>query len=227
MCGRFVLFTPGETLFQLFGVEASAMSGEILIPRYNIAPTQPIAAVRLAPASNRREFTFFRWGLIPAWAKDLKIGARLINARAETVSEKPSFRAAFKRRRCLIPADGFFEWKRLGSRKQPVYIYARDGRPFAFAGLWETWHSTDGDRIHSCTILTTEPNELMAPIHNRMPVIIEPPDYDLWLDPGPNPESARHLLRPYPAEKLAAYPVSTRVNSPRNDDPQCIAPLEG
>ncbi|MFQ5400516.1 MAG: SOS response-associated peptidase [Anaerolineae bacterium] len=227
MCGRFVLFTPGETLFQLFGVEASAMPGQILNPRYNIAPTQPVAAVRLAPDSGRREFTFFRWGLIPSWAKDLKIGARLINARAETVSEKPSFRAAFKRRRCLIPADGFFEWQRLSSRKQPVYVYARDGRPFAFAGLWETWHSADGDRIHSCTILTTEPNELVAPIHNRMPVIIEPPDYALWLDPGPNPELARHLLRPYPAEKMVAYPVSTRVNSPRNDDPRCIAPLEG
>jgi putative SOS response-associated peptidase YedK len=149
----------------------------------------------------------------------------MINARAETVADKPSFRAAFKRRRCLIPASGFFEWQRMGSQKQPMYIQLADGSLLALAGLWETWHSPDGSEIESCTIITTEPNELMAPIHNRMPVIVEPADYDLWLDPGERPENGLHLLRPYPPTLMNAYPVSTQVNNPRNDTPDCVAPL--
>ncbi|MCA9916322.1 MAG: SOS response-associated peptidase, partial [Anaerolineales bacterium] len=188
--------------------------------------TQPVAAIRL-DKEGERDFTFFHWGLIPSWAKDPTIGSRMINARSETVTEKPSFRTAFKRRRCLIPADGFYEWQKLGSGKQPMFIRPAEGeeRPFALAGLWEFWSDPDGGTIQSCTILTTSPNELMAPIHNRMPVIIEPEDFDLWLNPEPDPEQGLHLLRPYPAEKMAAYPVSTVVNNPRNDVPDCIQPI--
>ncbi len=226
MCGRFVLIAPGETLIEQFTLNPDVIpSLSNLAPRYNIAPTQPVLAVRLAPDSGERELALFRWGLIPSWAKDLSIGSRLINARSETVTDKPSFRAAFKRRRCLIPADGFYEWQRQGNKKQPIYIHSHDDRPFALAGLWETWQGGDGSVIDSCTILTTEPNELMGPIHNRMPVILEPPDYDLWLHAEPDPDQGLHLLRPYPAPKMRTYPVSTLVNNPRNDSPDCIQPL--
>jgi len=226
MCGRFVLISSMEALAQQFALSPlMATASPPLYPRYNIAPTQPVVAIRQVDSSGERELTHFRWGLIPSWSKDSKIGSRLINARSETVTDKPSFRAAFKRRRCLIPANGFYEWQRTGDKKQPIYIHSENDDPFALAGLWEIWQSADGDMLESCTILTTEPNELMRPIHNRMPVIIEAPDYDLWLDPGPDPQIALHLLRPYPAHKMAAYPVSTLVNSPKNDAPQCIVPL--
>ncbi|MCA9929387.1 MAG: SOS response-associated peptidase [Anaerolineales bacterium] len=226
MCGRFALISDTETLIDAFGVAPETVSAlPTAIPRYNIAPTQPVAAVRLSRDGKQRELTFFRWGLIPSWSKDIKIGARLINARSETVTEKPSFRTAFKRRRCIIPADGFYEWQRRGSSKQPVYIHATDNRPLALAGLWEIWRTQEGDSLQTCTILTTTPNELMAPIHNRMPVILEPEDFDTWLDPGPQPDQGLHLLRPYPAHKMTFYPVSTFVNSPANDAPQCITPL--
>jgi len=221
MCGRFALFLPGELIAEQFQLAATPT----LFPRYNIAPTQPVAAIRLANHARERELALFHWGLIPSWAKDVKFSARMINARAETAPEKPAFRAAFKRRRCLIPASGFFEWQKTNGKKQPMFIHASNDGLFALAGLWEIWHSPEGDMIESCTILTTEPNELMAPIHNRMPVIIESEDYDMWLDPGPRPDDARHLLRPYPAEKMRAYPVTTHVNTPRNDDARCIAPL--
>ncbi len=227
MCGRFALMTPTEQLAMQFSLPETAVSAlPPAVPRYNIAPTQPIAAIRLDQAGER-DLTFFRWGLIPSWAKDIKIGSRMINARSETVAEKPSFRAAFKRRRCLIPADGFYEWQKRNGGKQPMFIHPAEGeeRPFALAGLWELWRDADGGTLQSCTILTTSPNELMAPIHNRMPVIIEPEDYDLWLDPEPNPEQGLHLLRPYPAEKMAAYPVSTLVNNPRNDVSNCVQPI--
>jgi putative SOS response-associated peptidase YedK len=226
MCGRFALISPGDALIEQFGLNPEiSTSLSSLSPRYNIAPTQPIAAIRLTPDQQSRELTFFRWGLIPSWAKDMKMSSRMINARSETVAEKPSFRAAFKRRRCLIPADGFYEWQRQGSKKQPMYIHARNQELFALAGLWETWHAADGSVIESCTILTTQPNELIKPIHNRMPVIIEPPDYSLWLNPEPQPDRAMHLLRPYPADQMAAHAVSTVVNNVRNDTPECIAPL--
>lgn len=221
MCGRFALIVSGEAVAEQFELAETPF----LAPRYNIAPTQPVAAVRLTPHSAQRELTHFHWGLIPSWAKDASMSARMINARSETVSDKPAFRVAFKRRRCLIPASGFYEWQKQGSGKQPIFIQAQDGGLLALAGLWETWPMPDGGEIDSCTILTTEPNELMAPIHNRMPVIIEPADYDLWLDPGDRPEDGLHLLRPYPAHKMTFYPVSTHVNTPRNDDPQCIDPL--
>lgn len=222
MCGRFTLITPAEALaeqFQLFEIPS-------LAPRYNIAPTQPVAAVRRVPGDGQRELVLLRWGLVPFWAKDPGIGARMINARSETVAEKPAFRAAFRRRRCLVPADGFYEWRRLERGKQPFYVRLRDERPFAFAGLWERWEGPDETAIDSCTLLTTEPNDLIRPVHSRMPVILSPKDYDLWLDPGvQKAELLQPLLRPYPSEGMLAYPISTWVNKPKNDSPRCIEPL--
>ncbi len=222
MCGRFALLAPGEVLAKFFNIESVP---DPLPARYNIAPTQPVLALRLATDGQQREFALFRWGLVPSWSKDLKMGARMINARSETAREKPAFRAAFKRRRCLIPASGFYEWQAINGRKQPMYIHPQDGALFAFAGLWELWQGADGSELETCTILTTTPNELMAPIHNRMPVIVANEDFSMWLDPGPRPDDALHLLRPFPPEKMVAYPVSTLVNSPANDSPDCINPL--
>lgn len=224
MCGRFAQIAPETELAQQYELDPATIQVE-MVPRYNVAPTQPVAAIRLGKDKQTRELTFFRWGLVPSWAKDIKIGSRMINARSETVHEKPSFRAAFKRRRCIVPADGFYEWQKTPEGKQPMYIHAQDGKPLSLAGLWEMWHSADGSILNSCTLLTTTPNSLMAPIHNRMPVILEPEDYDTWLNPGDRPQQALHLLRPFPAERMAAYPVSTWVNSPRHDDPQCIQPF--
>lgn len=224
MCGRFSLSTPAEILADRFQLT----SAPSLAPRYNIAPTQPVAAVRLTPGHEGRMLELLRWGLIPPWAKDPSLGAQLINARAETAATKPAFRAAFRQRRCLVPADGFYEWQREGLRKQPFYIRMRDGKPFAFAGLWEHWEGLDGAAIDSCALLTTEPNELLRPVHDRMPVILDPRDYELWLDPEVRKlERLTPLLRPYPPEDMTAYPVSPRVNNPRNDDPLCTEPLRG
>jgi putative SOS response-associated peptidase YedK len=167
-----------------------------------------------------------RWGLIPSWADDPRIGNRLINARAETVATKPAFRRAFKERRCLLLVDGFFEWQRQARRKQPFYIRLCDGRPFAFAGLWEQWEGSEGTTVQSCTILTTTSNDLVGGIHHRMPVILSPTHYDRWLDPGlQEPAVLQPLLRPYPADEMTAYPVSPRVNSPANDSPECTEPV--
>jgi putative SOS response-associated peptidase YedK len=234
MCGRFALLTSGEELVTQFGVNQIPIDVSMIAPRYNVAPTQPVVVVRetatsassVQAVSNQRELTFLLWGLIPSWAKDPKIGASLINARSETAAEKPSFRAAFKRRRCLVLADGFYEWQKQNGTKQPLFIHMADHAPFALAGLWESWHSPDGGVLDTCTILTTTPNQLMEPIHNRMPVILEPEDYNTWLSPGEQPNLAMHLLRPFPSEKMAAYPVSTWVNSTAHDDARCIAPLE-
>ncbi|MGD8463717.1 MAG: SOS response-associated peptidase [Anaerolineae bacterium] len=221
MCGRFTLSDPDAELAVQFNLP------EIpdLKPRYNIAPTQPVATVRAAAGGPAREMVLLHWGLIPFWAKDPGIGSRMINARSETVAEKPAFRAAFRRRRCLVVADGFYEWQKQNGNKQPYYIHLRDGQPFAFAGLWEHWEGEAGV-IESCTLLTTEPNELVRPVHNRMPVIVKPDDYELWLDPEmQQPERLQPLLGPYPSAEMDAYPVSRRVNRPQNDDPQCIEPL--
>lgn len=220
MCGRFSLTQTEDiaSIFQLVGAPST-------VPRYNIAPTQPAPAVLVTPESSSREFKLLYWGLIPSWSKDPKIGARMINARAETAAEKPSFRTALKRRRCLILADGFYEWQKRDSRKQPFYFRV-GGQPFAFAGLWEHWQSSEGDTIDSCTILTTEPNDLLRSFHDRMPVILEPKDYDRWLDPTlQDPEKLQPLLRPYDAEKMSSYPVSLEVNNPRHDSPDCIEPI--
>jgi putative SOS response-associated peptidase YedK len=222
MCGRFTLIAPGEAVADLFQLPLIPT----LAPRYNVAPTQPVAAVRVSQKTGQRELTHFHWGLIPSWAKDPSIGSRMINARSESAAEKPSFRTAFKYRRCLVPADGFYEWQKQNGGKQPVRIQVGDGNVFAIAGLWERWSSPDGSEIESCTLLTTEPNDFLRPVHNRMPVILSPDDYDLWLDPqAQHPGEVQHLLRPYPAAEISYYPVSTHVNNPRNEDPLCIEPL--
>jgi putative SOS response-associated peptidase YedK len=197
MCGRFTRTVQAEDLAGLFELAEAAT----LPPSFNVAPTQPVAAVRVDLESARRELVALRWGLVPHWAEDLSIGNRLINARAETAAEKPSFRTPFRQRRCLVIADGFFEWQKRDGAKQPFYIRLKDGRPFGFAGLWDQWHSPEGEVVESCTVLTTAANDLMRPIHDRMPVIVDPAAYDRWLDPKiQKPELVQPLLRPYPAE---------------------------
>ncbi|MBW3539706.1 MAG: SOS response-associated peptidase [Planctomycetes bacterium] len=221
MCGRFNLRTPTAQLVEIFGV------GDVprMEARYNIAPTQPIAVVRIE--NGRRRLALVHWGLIPSWADDPKIGNRMINARAETAATKPAFRSAFKRRRCLVPADGFYEWKKTaGSRKQPYHLTTRDGRPFAMAGLWECWNGKEGDQIESCTILTTAANELVRPLHDRMPVILPPPAWEHWLDPEvEDADELQGLLASLPPDQMQAVPVSTAVNNPKHDTPQCLEPL--
>jgi len=226
MCGRFTLAVDTEELRKSF--PWLEVGGEVRA-RYNIAPSQPVAVV---PNDGRKRLDFFVWGLIPSWAKDPKIGYKMINARGETIHEKPTFRAAFRRRRCLILADGFYEWhKRKVEGRQvstPMYIHLNSREPFAFAGLWETWYSPLGDELRTCTIITTTPNEFVAGYHDRMPVILHPEDYDEWLDPAERaPDQLRHLIRSYPAEAMAAYPVSPLVNSPQNEVPECAVPAGG
>lgn len=179
----------------------------------------------MIPEGRERRFRPCRWGLIPSWAKDPSIAGRLINAQAETVATKAAFRGAFRQRRCLVLADGFYEWKQGERPRQPLYIRMRDGRPFAFAGLWERWVGPDGLAIDSCILLTITPNDLLRPFHQRIPVILNPRDYDPWLDPGvQSSERLQPLLRPYPSEEMMAYPVTARVNNPSNDTPDCIEP---
>ena len=221
MCGRFTLTADTKKLAEAFaGFEVP----EDMKPRYNIAPSQPVAVI----ANNgQNKVEFFQWGLIPSWAKDPKIGNRMINARSETLAEKPSFRNAYKRRRCLVLSDGFYEWQKANGAKTPIFIHLASGQPFAFAGLRESWHSPDDSTILSCTIITTEPNELLAEIHNRMPVILPPAAYEAWLDPAErSPDQLNELLRPFPAAGMAAHPVSTLVNNPKNDLPECVAPRQ-
>ena len=224
MCGRFSQTQSAEAIAEVFQVAEVSL----LTPRYNIAPTQSVGTVLQTSQHNDRQFRLLHWGLIPSWAKDLKMGAKLINARAETVAEKPAFRSAFRQRRCLVLADGFYEWQQQEPKKpkQPFYFRLSNGQPFAFAGLWEHWENGNGEEIDSCTLLTTEPNELMKSIHNRMPVILDPKHYDLWLDPEvKKSELLQPLLHPYPAEEMTAYPVSTAVNKPSNDTAECINSL--
>ena len=221
MCGRFVRSSSAETIAATFGVEIGDLPAS-----YNIAPSQSVAAIWQLPDLDP-QLRWLRWGLIPAWAKDPKIGYKLINARAETVAEKPLFRAAFWQRRCLIPADGFYEWEHVeGSRqKQPYFIGLQDERPFAFAGLYERWNSPDGETIDTCTIVTTAANEVIAPIHDRMPVILATQEYAQWLDPGVGGiDRLPALLDPYPAAEMKIYPVSSLVNSPKNDSLACKSP---
>lgn len=228
MCGRFTRandFFSDRADQRAFLEQLRLASADVLAPSYNIAPTQQIAAVRSVDHDGR-ELVMFRWGLVPAWADDLSIGNRMINARAESVAEKPAFRNAFKKRRCLVLADGFYEWQKAGKAKQPYFIHLKGRRPFCFAGLWERW--SKGEKpVETCTILTTDANKLMAPLHDRMPVIIAPKDYDLWLDAAvQEPERLQPLLQPYPDSEMEAYPVSTLVNSPKNNSPQCVDPLQ-
>lgn len=222
MCGRFTLTVDPAELQDAFP--------EYIFPaqysqRFNIAPSQPVLVI---PNDGTGKADFYVWGLIPSWAKDPSIGNRMINARAETLAEKPSFRGALKYRRCLIPADGFFEWQvQVGSKsKIPHHIRMKSAQPFAFAGLWEDWHAPDGSNIKSCTIITTQPNDLMTPIHNRMPVILPRNAYAQWLAPAPGQaEDLLPLLVSYPADEMVAYPVSTLVNSPANDRPEVLQPV--
>lgn len=222
MCGRFTLTLSAEQIEARFGVPLPAQYK----PRYNIAPAQEILALILDAQGRRLEG--FRWGLIPHWAKDPKIAQRLINARAETLWEKPSFRDAVRRRRCLILADGFYEWRQTPrGKKIPVYVRFKSKELFGFAGLWETWNSPEGQTLKTCTIITTEPNELIKPIHNRMPVIVPRDLEELWLDPSPKARAElERVLRPYRAEALELFGVSSAVNLPTNDGPECIAPVE-
>jgi len=226
MCGRFRVARSKELLEEAFG----AVDGPVPVewsPRYNVAPGQSIVAVRQDAARPVRELVKLRWGLIPAWAKEASVGYKMINARAETAAEKPSFREAMKRRRCLIPADGFYEWKKAGGKKLPYCLTMADDAIFAFAGLWERWRDPAGEPVESCTILTTEPNELAREIHDRMPVILAPEDYDLWLDPGfARLDALEEMLKPYPAAGMHRYRVSDRVNQVKNDDPECAAEIE-
>ena len=219
MCGRFTLKTPREAITKQFGVEID----EELAPRFNITPAQSVDAIRMARAGNGREIVRLKWGLIPSWAKDAGIANKLINARSETLSEKPSFREAFKRRRCLVVADGFFEWDKKGKTRRPFYFQLKNERPFAFAGLWDRWTGQDGDRVETCTIITTTPNELLARVHDRMPVILPPEVYNTWLDEDVrNTEACKELLCPYPSSEMISYPVGTLVNSPQHQGAELI-----
>lgn len=224
MCGRLVIDLSPEMITEIYGI-IRKIERE-LNPRYNVTPSQTIPIVR-EDAEGSRELAFVRWGLIPSWAKDIAIGNSLINARSETAAEKPSFRSAFKRRRCVIPVGGFYEWQRQdGKRKQPWYFRMADGSPVSIAGLWEHWQGSDGQIIESCSILTTSANDLMAPIHERMPVILNHGDNAIWLNPKLTDVAVlQEFCRPCSADTLSAYPVSPMVNSPKNDSINCIAPI--
>ena len=226
MCGRFTVRLTWEQIHGLLNIipakREPAQRELDLKPRYNVAPSQQVPVVRL-DKNGQRELAMLRWGLIPSWASDPKIGYKMINARAETVATAPSFRAAFKKRRCLIPATGFYEWKKLeDGSKQPYLIGMRDGTPFSFAGLWERWDKGEAP-IETCTIVTGEPNSLVAELHNRMPAILEPEDYEAWLRAA-DTAIPQAMLRPFPSQLMQAYPVSKRVNSPKNDDAALIEP---
>ncbi len=222
MCGRFSLGASAATLLGYFPVQESVA----WTARYNLAPSQEVLTL-VQPAGGAREVRRMRWGLIPSWAKESAIGNQLINARAETVATKPAFRTALRERRCLILTDGFYEWQAQGRRKQPWCIRMRDGRPFAFAGLWDRWADPEGRAIESCTIITTTPSALIQKFHHRMPVILAPRDHDAWLDAGVrDPDRLLPLLVPYPGDDLIAYPVSLVVNNPANDSPACQAPAD-
>lgn len=221
MCGRFTLTAPPAQIADAFDLDEVPD----LRPRFNVAPGQAIATVRQAPEGGR-VLEERRWGLVPRWAKDPKIGARLINARAETAAEKPAFRTAFRRRRCLVPADGFYEWaKAPRGPKQPHHLRRRDRGLFAIAGLWERWRGSDGSELETCTLLTTVANPTVAPIHDRMPVILAPERWEVWLDPAlEDVDVLAPLLVPEPADRLEAQPVGLRVNRPEHDDAACLAP---
>lgn len=227
MCGRFTLRASLSRLIAEFAIGPTAF---VLDARYNIAPSQPVVAVRRSDTTGGRELCMLRWGLVPSWADDPSLGSRMINARAESVADKPAFRGAFARRRCLVPADGYYEWQALDKprRKQPYFIHLQDEGLFAFAAVWEAWSSADGEPLETCAIITTDANEQTAAIHHRMPVILGPADYDVWLQPSRLEEEAwRRMRQPFAGDRMAAYPVSTLVNHPRHDRPDCLSPWEG
>ena len=235
MCGRFTLATPADEWAALFRLDEVPD----VAPRFNIAPTQDVHVVRAPPGLRERpglhlapvgsplprEVTAMRWGLVPHWARDVGTGQPLINARSETVAEKPSFRDSYRERRCLIVADGFYEWQVAGRRKQPYWIGLSDRRPFGFAGLWDRWKAEDGSTLESCVILTTEANDALRSLHDRMPVIVDPEHFDLWMDPDTIPWELDPLLKPHPEDDVQFFPVSTRVNYVANDDAPCMEPM--
>jgi len=216
MCGRITFHRSPAELRRMFNLDVTPN----LPARYNIAPSADVPVVRLR-ADGARELVQLRWGLVPFWAKELKVGYKMSNARAETVAEKPSYRDAFKKRRCLVVADGYYEWQG-ETPKQPWWIRLKSGEPFGFAGLWESWKSPDGETIETTTIITTEPNPYLATIHDRMPVILAPEDHDAWLAPDAPADRLKALLRPYPAEEMTAHKVGRTVNNARNDSPSLI-----
>jgi len=224
MCGRYRLSRRKQIIEEHF----DALSGEEdWSPRYNVAPTQPIPVIRQHPKEPVRELSLMRWGLIPSWAKDSSAAALTINARSETAATKSAFRDALKSRRCLIPADGFYEWKRNGKTRQPYCFEVNEGKLFAFAGIWDRWKDPSGQWVKSCSILTTTPNAVISPVHDRMPVILDPDSYDLWLDPGmTNAAATSELLKPCDGRLMRCFPVSARVNCVANDDEECCAPVE-
>ena len=220
MCGRYRLSKRKQLIEEYFDT-ANEVDWE---PRYNIAPSQNVGIVRQDPSRPRREFSQVRWGLIPYWAKEASIGHKMINARSETVADKPAFREAFKHRRCLIPADGFYEWVRTGKAKQPFHFGMQDDSLFAFAGIWDRWKDGSGNPVETCSILTTTPNSLLAVVHDRMPAILERDDYELWLDPGfKDGDALTEMLKPFNPALMKCYAVSTLVNAPANDNPECMA----
>lgn len=224
MCGRYKLSRRKQIIEEHFD---SVSGEEDWIPKYNVAPTQPVPVIRQNPKEPIRELSLMRWGLIPSWSKNPSAAASMINARAETAATRPAFRDAMKSRRCLIPADGFYEWSRTGKTKQPYCFEVNEGKLFAFAGLWERWKDPSGNWIKSCSILTTTPNAVTSSVHDRMPVILDPDSYDLWLDPGMNDVSAASdLLKPCDARLMRCFPVSTRINSVANDDEECSRRVE-
>jgi putative SOS response-associated peptidase YedK len=226
MCGRFTLRTPASRLADVFSIPL-LRSAELPL-RFNIAPTQSVVVIRRRPDSSEMEAVSLRWGLIPRWARDARSSASLINAQSETIATKPAFRDAFKRRRCLIPADGFYEWQVVPGRKtkQPHFISLRDDQPFAFAGIWEAWKNPEGERVESFAVITTEANEIMRPLHDRMPVILPPKSHAVWLDPNTPVETLQALLVPFPASDMKEHPVSPLVGNPRSQGEVCIQPLD-
>jgi putative SOS response-associated peptidase YedK len=224
MCGRYRLSRRKQIIAEQFETQPWDDDWN---PRFNVAPTQQIPVVRQHPKEPRRDLSLMRWGLIPSWAKDTSGAARMINARSETVSTKPAFRDPVRFRRCLIPADAFYEWKRTATSKQPYCFEVNDGELFAFAGLWDRWRDPSGHWVKTCSILTTTPNAVTAPIHDRMPVIIDPDAYDLWLDPGmTDVQVVSEFLKPFDPSLMRCFPVSTRINHVANDDAECSLPVE-
>ena len=223
MCGRYRLSRRKQLVEEYFD---TAYWQDDWSPRYNIAPTQPVPVIRQNPKEPIRELSLMRWGLIPSWSKDSSGAARMINARSETAHTLPAFREDMRLRRCLVPADGFYEWQRRGSAKQPYCFEVGDGGLFAFAGVWDRWKDPSGQWVESCSILTTTPNAVTSPVHDRMPVILDPDSYDLWLDPGmTDVAAASDLLKPYDARSMRYYSVSSRVNHVANDDEECSRPV--
>lgn len=221
MCGRFVLIANPSAVQQAFNL---AVPPAQMQPRYNIAPTQPVAVIT---NENPQEVTYHKWGLIPSWAKDMSMAAKMINARSESAAEKPAFRSAFRRRRCIIPADGFYEWKEQGKDKTPMFIHMNDQSLFGMAGLWEIWHDPDGGELRTCSILTTDANPFMQQYHHRMPVVLHKDDYPLWLSSKEEPlPILQGLMQPWSDDNFAAYAVSKAVNKPANDSPQLIEPVD-